>query len=109
MARAPTASDTPAQPTRRRSQSVADPLMTSRAYLPKFAGVWLSELGPELRYCARWQAASARLPLGHLVEHWFDVDHRGAVERFELADLDPQALDGEDLGPVHADRVGAVG
>jgi hypothetical protein len=51
----------------------------------------------------------ARLPLGHPVEHWFDVDDRGAVERFELADLDPQALDGEDLGPVHADRVGPVG
>ena len=57
----------------------------------------------------RWQAAPARLTLDHQVKHRFDVDDRGTVERFELADLDPQALDGEDLGPVHADRIGPVG
>jgi hypothetical protein len=56
-------------------------------------------------YWARWKAARARLPFGIWVEHRFDVDHRGAVERFELADQDPQTLDGEDLGPVQADRV----
>jgi hypothetical protein len=43
------------------------------------------------------------------VEHRFDVDDRGAVERFEFADQDPQALDGENLGPVQADWVGPVG
>ena len=50
-----------------------------------------------------------RLPFGPRVEHWFDVDDRGVVERFEPADQDPQALHGEDLGPVQADRVGPVG
>jgi len=60
-------------------------------------------------YCARKPAARGRLAFGHRVEHWFDVDDRGVVERFELADQDPQALDGEDLGPVQADRVGPVG
>jgi hypothetical protein len=31
------------------------------------------------------------------------------VEPFEFADQDRQALDGEDLGPVQADRLGPVG
>src|SRR5262245_9900861 len=56
-----------------------------------------------------WEARRAWLPLGHWVDHWLDVDDRGAVERFELVELDPQALDGEDLGPVEADWVRSVG
>lgn len=81
----------------------------SAVLVAEFTGVWLPELCPELAYCARWQAARPRLPFGCWVEYWFDVDHRGAVERFEFADQDPQALDREDLGPVQADRVGPVG
>lgn len=47
--------------------------------------------------------------LGYWVEYRLDVDYGGAVERFEFADQDPQALHGEDLGPVQADWVGPVG
>ena len=54
------------------------------------------------------RAARVRLPFGRGVECWFDVKD-WAVERFEFADQDRQALDGEDLGPVQADRVGPVG
>ena len=61
-------------------------------------------------YCARWQARRGpAYRSASWVEYWFDVDHRGAVERFEFADQDPQALDREDLGPVQADRVGRLG
>lgn len=49
-------------------------------------------------YCAQGEAARARLLLGHQVKHWLMSITGGAVERLEFADLDPQALDGEDLG-----------
>lgn len=39
----------------------------------------------------RQQSWRSRLPLGHRVEDWLDVEDRGAVERFEVADLDSQA------------------
>src|SRR5690242_4139058 len=76
----------------------------------------LRERGPSCRRsasCAYWVAGTpAKLPdrawlaLGGRVDYWLNVDDRGAVERFELADLDPQSFDGEYLGPVQADRVG---
>jgi hypothetical protein len=54
-------------------------------------------------------ARCAALAFGRRIEHRLDVQHRGAVERFERADLDAQPVDGEDHHPVQADRVGPVG
>jgi hypothetical protein len=49
------------------------------------------------------------LSLGDPVEDRFDVEDGGAVNRFEVADPESQAVDGQDLDPVEADRVGPVG
>lgn len=44
------------------------------------------------------------LSLGGRVEDRFDVEDRGAVDRFEVSDQESQAVDGHDLDPVEADR-----
>ena len=44
-----------------------------------------------------------------LAEQWLHVEDRGAVEGFEVADLDARAVDGGDLDAVQADGVRAVG
>lgn len=49
------------------------------------------------------------LSLGDWVEDRFDVEDRCVVNRFEAADQEPQAVDGDDLDSVEADRVGPVG
>ena len=49
------------------------------------------------------------LSLGDPVEDRFDVEDGGAVNRFEVADPESQTVDGQDLDPVEADRVGRLG
>src|SRR3954451_24154285 len=42
-------------------------------------------------------------------EEGFEVQDRGCVEGFEVADVDTRAVDGEDVHVMQADRVGPVG
>ena len=42
-------------------------------------------------------------------EHRLQVEDRGAVEGFQVPDVDPGAADLEHLDVVQADRVGTVG
>ncbi len=47
--------------------------------------------------------------LAFRAENRFEVDDRGAVERLQVVDADPQAVDLGKRHPVQADRVRAVG
>jgi len=44
-----------------------------------------------------------------LPEHRFDVKDGGTVQRFEMLDSKPAAVDRDDLHGVKADRVRAIG
>jgi hypothetical protein len=43
-----------------------------------------------------------------LLEHGFDVEDRRAVERFEITDAHPRAVDLDDLDVVQADGIRPV-
>jgi hypothetical protein len=82
---------------------------------PAFPRLPLTRLAPLITQTASMGALStprnlvSRSPLGETSQDRLDVDDRRTVERLEVGDAHPQALDGKHGDAVQPDRVGTVG
>ena len=65
-------------------------------------------MGPDAARPGSRLVQATPLPFDGRVEDRFDVSDRSTVQRFQVADVNPQAVDGEDLDAVQADRVGRL-